>query len=115
MFDRIDNTEVVEDDPLFWAMLFDFGRVRIEQSDMAIASMWKTVYLDYIASDIWKAIAGEARENANNKCQLCNSPEKLRVHHRTYERLGKELQEDLITLCSDCHEKFHNKGKDNGK
>ena len=115
MFDRIDNTEDVESDPLFWAMLFDFGRARIEKSDMVIASMWKTVYLDYIASDVWKELADESRENANNRCKLCNSPENLRVHHRTYERLGKELQDDLITLCSDCHEKFHDKRKDNGR
>ena len=100
----------LDNDPLFWAMLFDFGRIRMEKGDQVIASMWKTNYLDYIASDIWKAKADEAKENADNKCQLCSSAEKLRVHHRTYERLGKEPQGDLITLCSDCHEKFHSKG-----
>lgn len=104
----------LDHDPKFWALLFDFGRALVKK-DKVIASNWKSVYLDYIASPVWKAKAFDARESARNKCQLCNSPYYLRVHHRTYDRLGREPQEDLITLCSNCHSKFHNKGKDDGK
>jgi hypothetical protein len=25
------------------------------------------------------------------------------VHHRTYEQLGQELVDDVITLCMECH------------
>lgn len=39
----------------------------------------------------------------NHKCQTCLSVEDLEVHHKTYERLGDELPEDLITLCRECH------------
>jgi hypothetical protein len=27
------------------------------------------------------------------------------VHHKTYERLGCELDQDLEVLCPDCHKK----------
>ena len=43
---------------------------------------------------------------ANWKCQVCNeSNDKvvLDAHHRTYERLGDELPEDITVLCRDCH------------
>lgn len=31
---------------------------------------------------------------------------RLHVHHRTYERLGEELPEDLVVLCEVCHEAY---------
>jgi hypothetical protein len=31
----------------------------------------------------------------------------LEVHHRTYERLGDERDEDLEVLCTRCHEQHH--------
>jgi len=111
--DEVYQRDDLDHDPLFWSMLFDFGRARVKK-DEVIASHWKGVYLDYIASPVWKAKAYDARESAGNKCQLCNSPYYLRVHHRTYDRLGNESIDDLITLCSNCHSKFHNKDKDNG-
>jgi len=108
--DAVYQKDDLDYDPKFWALLFDFGRAMVK-TDTLIASNWKGVYLDYISSDVWKAKAYDAREKAGNKCQLCNSPYYLRVHHRTYDRLGRETISDLITLCSNCHSKFHNKGK----
>jgi hypothetical protein len=31
----------------------------------------------------------------------------LEVHHKTYERLGDERDEDLEVLCARCHEQHH--------
>jgi 5-methylcytosine-specific restriction endonuclease McrA len=31
----------------------------------------------------------------------------LHVHHCTYENYAQERLEDLITLCSECHNDFH--------
>jgi hypothetical protein len=103
----------LEFDPDFWAMLFDFGRALIEKGDKVIAANWRNVYMKYISSNVWKAKAFDAIEAAGNKCQLCNSPKFLQVHHRTYDRLGKEPLDDLITLCNMCHSKFHKIGKFN--
>lgn len=64
-------------------------------------------YADYLKSPEWAQKRQRALRFAGFRCQLCNSPERLNVHHRTYERLGQELMGDLITLCNDCHSIFH--------
>jgi hypothetical protein len=37
----------------------------------------------------------------------CRSKDGLQVHHRTYERLGEEVPEDLTVLCLSCHNQWH--------
>lgn len=66
-------------------------------------------YHRYLQSHQWKARAQAARKRAGYRCQVCNSPTDIAVHHRTYERLGHEKPEDLTVLCQDCHALFHDK------
>jgi hypothetical protein len=66
-------------------------------------------YRDYLKTAHWQLKRQEAITSASNRCQLCNSAERLEVHHRTYERRGHELPEDLTVLCDKCHGKFHGK------
>ena len=69
-------------------------------------------YKEYIKSDLWKGKAKAAKDRVGWRCQLCNkvgTETTLHVHHRTYDRLGVELAQDLIVLCKDCHAKFHGK------
>lgn len=63
------------------------------------------VYHRYIRSSAWRASPARLAELAasGSRCRLCNSPDNTEVHHRTYARLGCELQSDLTTLCADCH------------
>lgn len=69
----------------------------------------KIDYKAYINSEEWKRKAKKIRRRDGLRCRLChtNSTE-LHVHHSTYERLGFEKDNDLITLCKNCHSKFHN-------
>ena len=46
----------------------------------------------------------EKIREAGDRCQACDSPSSLVVHHRSYDRRGSELWMDLIVLCSPCHE-----------
>jgi 5-methylcytosine-specific restriction endonuclease McrA len=72
----------------------------------------KVNYQDYIQSPEWKLRARLARERAHYHCQLCatrGNDHTLQVHHNNYERLGNELDSDLIVLCDDCHSKHHDK------
>jgi hypothetical protein len=71
--------------------------------------MNKLQYQEYLQSSHWRTMRRKALENAEHSCQLCNSDSALNVHHRTYERLGRERLTDLIVLCRDCHAKFHDK------
>lgn len=66
-------------------------------------------YDEYILSRQWQALAAETKRLAGNRCQVCNSDGELHAHHRTYERLGHELQSDLVALCGNCHALFHGK------
>lgn len=68
-------------------------------------------YQDFLETPYWKAIAAYKRYKSKYKCGLCNSKNRLSVHHKTYERHGYEhlyWDEDLICLCDRCHKKFHN-------
>jgi len=64
-------------------------------------------YKVYLQSVEWREKAKIIMERDNNKCVLCDTQEKLQVHHKTYDRLYKEEPEDLITLCNSCHKKIH--------
>ena len=71
-------------------------------------------YHEYITSLEWRQKAEAAKRRAGQRCQVCNRPRSevtLDAHHRTYERLGDELPEDITVLCRDCHELFSKQGK----
>jgi hypothetical protein len=67
----------------------------------------KADYAQYLASPEWRKRRDEAIQRAEGRCQLCNSAQRLQVHHRTYERRGNERPMDLTVLCEGCHQHFH--------
>jgi hypothetical protein len=72
--------------------------------------MNKLEYDTYLASPEWRERSEYMRRKANYRCHLCNDhTTNLNVHHRTYERVGREFDDDLVVLCRDCHERFHRK------
>jgi CRISPR/Cas system-associated protein Cas10 (large subunit of type III CRISPR-Cas system) len=65
-------------------------------------------YEEYLQTPHWKRRREDRLRAAGRRCQLCNRGSvTLNVHHRTYERLGEELDGDLIVLCRTCHSTFH--------
>jgi hypothetical protein len=69
-------------------------------------------YYEYIQSPEWKRKADEAKRAVGYRCQICNrhkSEVTLDAHHRTYERLGHELPQDITVLCRDCHELYESR------
>lgn len=66
-------------------------------------------YKRYLMTPYWQLVSNLARKKAKYKCQLCGSKESLNVHHKTYKHKGFEIMnmDDLIVLCQDCHQKFH--------
>ena len=65
-------------------------------------------YERYLKSDHWECVRTRCISRWKTCC-LCNSSEDLQVHHRTYKRLGAELDEDVVLLCDDCHARHHGK------
>ena len=69
-------------------------------------------YTNYITSSEWFSLRRKVFKMYGKYCRRCNSIRKLHVHHKTYERLGKEcIETDLVVLCNKCHDKYHSKYK----
>jgi hypothetical protein len=64
-------------------------------------------YGEYLLTPEWRRTRDRALVRASWTCQRCSSKRFLQVHHRTYERLGAELPNDLEVVCADCHEGEH--------
>lgn len=61
-------------------------------------------YNSYLQSEYWRAFAARQRKD---RCFCCGVGERLQVHHLSYERLGRELPQDVVTVCGRCHFKIH--------
>jgi Helix-turn-helix domain len=66
-------------------------------------------YQEYLASDWWKERRAKTLAADGYRCRLCSSTDNLNVHHRCYSRLGAEPDNHVITLCHECHAKFHDR------
>lgn len=64
-------------------------------------------YDAYLRTEAWTRKRDIAIERAGRRCQVCNAPNDLEVHHRTYERVTHEADGDLTVLCARCHRFFH--------
>lgn len=68
---------------------------------------FRAQYDAYLASPEWETRRQRVFERDGHRCRICNSPEGLQAHHRTYQRFGREEMDDLTTLCESCHQTFH--------
>jgi replicative DNA helicase len=66
-------------------------------------------YEEYLKTPEWAEKQANALQRADHRCQICNSPHSLHVHHRTYENRGDEQLENLTVLCDECHMLYHHK------
>ncbi|MDP1846462.1 MAG: winged helix-turn-helix domain-containing protein [Solirubrobacteraceae bacterium] len=65
-------------------------------------------YRDYLRTPEWRVTRAATLERAGHSCSLdVTHTDALEVHHRTYERRGRELASDLVVLCHACHLVHH--------
>lgn len=67
-------------------------------------------YNEYIESEIWKQKSLSMKEVAEFRCACCNREFRvcdLHTHHMSYHGLGSESSEQLLVLCRECHNRFH--------
>ncbi|MGH3029198.1 MAG: hypothetical protein ACRDNE_00250 [Gaiellaceae bacterium] len=67
----------------------------------------RAAYHRYLETPAWREKAERVKAGAGQRCQLCYAAGELHTHHRTYERVGAELDTDLLALCARCHGFFH--------
>ena len=63
-------------------------------------------YRDYINSRRWSKRRRRYYARNPNTCKICGD-KNVHLHHITYKRLGMEEDEDLIPLCVEHHDAFH--------
>ena len=66
-----------------------------------------TEYTEYMQSRKWIERKRKLFKRRGYTCEMCGaSGSPLDVHHKNYDRLGHELDDDLlIVCCGDCHAK----------
>jgi len=69
-------------------------------------------YTRYFHSREWNKKREEILKRDNHLCQVCKKGAAEQVHHLTYERMGRELSEDLLSVCTNCHKKLHDEEKE---
>lgn len=65
-----------------------------------------STYRRYYESEEWHRTRDRILDRDKNLCRSCGKIA-THVHHMTYERLGKENDYDLISLCNECHKEVH--------
>lgn len=67
-----------------------------------------TKYAEYIYSDKWREKRNHIKAIRGNRCEECGIKlgDYFQVHHKTYERFGNELDEDLELVCYSCHKRL---------
>lgn len=83
-------------------------------SDEVTNAILQMDYKDFLNTPYWDGVRNYKLKRAKYCCELCGAKGILHVHHKTYERHGREhmksiANKDLVVLCKDCHEKFHDK------
>lgn len=64
-------------------------------------------YKRYMASNHWANRKRVYYSAHPKRCVVCDGNVKIHLHHMTYERLGCELDEDLVALCELHHAGAH--------
>lgn len=66
-------------------------------------------YSEYLQTLHWKKIRETYFNDPDTlkKCYVCDYGGNLQLHHKNYERLGRELLTDLLPLCKHCHKNVH--------
>ena len=93
----------------------DIDRSSFDNDEVAAAI--KTLpYKTFLQTPYWKAVTYETKRRSGFMCCICDSKNSLSTHHKTYDGHGYEHtyygMRELIVLCQNCHDKFHDKLED---
>jgi|GEM_PF-5976003 len=85
--------------------------LRYAFSDEIAQELAAMPYQQFLQTKYWQLIRRAALNNALHRCEMCNFPKQLEVHHRTYKHRGYEFRhmEDLTVVCRPCHASHHGK------
>lgn len=64
---------------------------------------------NYYLTEHWQSVKQRYYKRHPYECNKCGKTWGLHLHHKTYERLGRERDSDLMYLCRNCHQRLHTK------
>ena len=64
---------------------------------------WRKRYKRHIGSKQWRTTKQRLLLERGAQCQRCGRGPPLTLHHKTYERFGRERDDDLELVCEECH------------
>jgi hypothetical protein len=62
-------------------------------------------YEAYMHSIKWIQKKNHIFRKRGRVCKMCGATDELEVHHKNYDRLGHEIDDDLLIVCKTCHPK----------
>lgn len=65
---------------------------------------WFRDHNRYLQSDEWRKIRQSVLMRDGYLCQCCKVSKATEVHHLHYQTWRRESEDDLISLCRNCHE-----------
>jgi hypothetical protein len=68
---------------------------------------WWDWYNFYLTSDQWQEKRRRVLERAAGVCEGCGERKATQVHHTTYAHAGDEFLFELRAICTECHERLH--------
>ena len=83
-----------------WSLMADEAADRCQAANRA-------AYNQYLDSDHWEMMRRKVMRRADNICEGCLSQTAEHVHHKTYAHIGAEFAFELLALCEECHDRFH--------
>ena len=64
-------------------------------------------YEEYLKSPEWKVKAAKVRVRCGNVCEGCRERKVDDIHHLSYAHKYDEFLFELVGLCRQCHERWH--------
>ena len=59
-------------------------------------------------SESYRKLHRQVLERDGWRCQICGSMQQLQVHHLKFRsQSGADEEQNLITLCAECHLRIH--------
>jgi hypothetical protein len=66
-------------------------------------------YKEYLSSPEWRAKRRLVFDRCNWVCEGCGRSSTEVAHHTTYKNVGNEFLFELVGLCRNCHDSYHDK------
>jgi len=80
---------------------------QFQEQRAAADRAWWSRYNEYLGTSAWSGRRALVLKRANGICEGRMKARATQVHHKTYQHVTNEFLWELVAICDDCHERFH--------